>query len=222
MTGDYTVRVTAVTPAPDSLDTGSGWEFKVSIYSDFCFMATISVTAPSEVQEYSYTSDGTSLSLDSVVVNPPECSVTYTCLSAAGDDPDVACGDAGLVSLDSDTGSLNFNSNDMAKYSPGEYTFTIRASISDYASIMSDFTYTIIFTNPCPTASFVVLNSRPFDYMVYILGEAEQTQLFNVDQIVQLDTQVDCGVVSFVFMDEIGAPLDNQLFVVRDDPSSTD
>ena len=222
MTGDYTVKVTAITPAPESLDTGVGWEFKVSIYSDYCFMATLSVTAPSDAQEYSYTSDGAILSLESVAVNPPECSVTYTCLSVVGNDPDVTCGDAGLVSLDSDTGSLSFNSYDMAKYSPGEYTFTIRASISDYPSIMTDFTYTIILTDPCPTASFVTLNSRPFDDMVYVLGEAEQTQRFDVDKIVKLNTQVDCGVVSFVFMDENGAPLDNTFFVVSDDPSSTD
>ena len=42
MVGDYTVRVTYMTPAAESIDTDTGWEFIVSIKSP-CLDAALTI-----------------------------------------------------------------------------------------------------------------------------------------------------------------------------------
>ena len=70
-----------------------------------------------------------------LLVDPPVCSVTFECLSVIGEDPDVQCEDKDTVTFSTLTGQLTFKTNDMIKYTPGSYIFTMRGTVGETVPI---------------------------------------------------------------------------------------
>ena len=99
----------------------------------------------------------------------------------------------------------------MDEFSPGEYTFNLQAISGDK---IADFTYSLILTDPCNTASLNVFQQEPLIDMQYDLGTEKVTQKFNVNDIFSLETNVDCGVISLEFTDEKGMPLSDEIFSI--------
>ena len=56
--------------------------------------------------------------------------------------------------------------------------------------------------------------------MQYTLGTDPVSQPFDHENIVEIDTKVDCGKINFKFIDEYGAPLDDQIFQVETDETN--
>ena len=71
--------------------------------------------------------------------------------------------------------------------------------------------------NPCPAASFIILQESPFTDIQYIMGNDRVSHPFDYKNIVELDTKVDCGKINFEFIDENGELLNEKIFQVEED-----
>lgn len=85
-----------------------------------------SLTAPSQPAPklYYYTEGGATVYINSLVVYPPVCEITYECVSVdsmgtANTGSDVQCSDPGTLTFDPATGRIFFESTDINAYRPG-------------------------------------------------------------------------------------------------------
>ena len=154
------------------------------------------------------------------VVEPIICAITYSCavkssptLPSGTDLCDVA-EDAASGVFDKITGNYDFSSLDMAKYPPGDYTFTITATVGD-KTVSKDFTVT--FVDPCPTTT-LTLNS-PFVDKTYNLRDPQIDQKWDIDTVLSKVTAVDCGAITVKIYDNDSpsTPLDSILSDIRVD-----
>ena len=65
-----------------------------------------------------------SITVNSLIVDPPVCPITFECVSVEsltddGGDSDVKCDDPDNLSFDTSTGELTFQTTDMELYAPG-------------------------------------------------------------------------------------------------------
>ena len=139
--------------------------------------------------------------INDFVVDPPVCPVTYECISI--DDPDsiFTCVSDEIFNIDNATGQITVQSSDMAKYRPGDYLVTLRGSAGTVFPVFVDTTFTLSLINPCPTAALSNLQKEPFLSVTYTLGDESIDQTFSIDNLVSLDTPVDCGPILISFID---------------------
>lgn len=105
-------------------------------------------------------------------VDPPVCPITFECINVVGNYQSVNC-NAELVYLDPLTGSVTFNTQRMATFPPGDYTFTMRGTTGLVDLISTDFTFTLTMTDPCPTSTLTNIAEFPFIDVRYTLGRPE-------------------------------------------------
>ena len=70
--------------------------------------------------------------------------------------------------------------------------------------------------NPCPRSYLSNLLETPFNDVIYLLGEVENMQEVAKQDLVALDTKVNCGPIIFEFYSDSNTALDSDLFVVTD------
>lgn len=87
-----------------------------------------SLTDPGQIEsrEYFYTKGGPPFRVDSFIVDPPVCDVSYECISAS------CLTDAVRFKPD---GSLVYETIDLDAYPPGEIEFTIRGTVGTLVPI---------------------------------------------------------------------------------------
>ena len=90
----------------------------------------------------------------------------------------------------------------MLKYTPGSYEFTVRASVGSEVAVSTEFTFNFTLVDPCPTSTLKSLQDFPFIDLRYTLGRNSLEQKFAIANLVELDTQVDCGEIKIEFIDE--------------------
>ena len=70
--------------------------------------------------------------------------------------------------IDPKTGRYEFETSDIAKYYPGQYTFEITGSIG---SKSVSITFVLTLVDPCPDVMLHINEPDPFQNKTYILGE---------------------------------------------------
>ena len=87
--------------------------------------------------------------------------------------------------------------------------FSIRASVGEVTPQTTDFSYILNLMDPCPNTSFTIIDAEPFDNMKYKMGEdyGPISQPYDVASIVELETQLECGLIDIEFTDGLGNPL---------------
>ena len=116
--------------------------------------ASIQATDQSDPAEYFYTPGGSTFTVNPFLVDPPICPVTYECITVTGKNLNAPCDNlADSIVFSPTTGRLTFLTDDMEKYEPGSYIFTMRGTVGESAPISADFAFTLILSNPCPIAS---------------------------------------------------------------------
>ena len=78
-----------------------------------------------------------------------------------------------------------------------------------------DITLTLRLINPCPTATLSNLRRDPFFSVKYSLGDEPINQPYRINNLVRLNTVVDCGPVKLTFIDQNGLPLNPNAFSVE-------
>ena len=125
-----------------------------------------SLTDPGQkARKYFYTKGGLSFSVESFVVDPAVCDVTYECISAS-------C-QFEAVQQFTKTGDLVFETTDLIGYPPGEIEFTIRGTVGTLVPISQLTTITITLVNPCNTVTTSSKTQFPIEDMRYELGRPQ-------------------------------------------------
>ena len=86
-------------------------DLEMKIFIEDPCLRPASISAPflnDQVEEYFYTTSGATFNVNSLVIDPPVCFATFECLSITGTDLVLACDDPRTVSLNTETGRLNF------------------------------------------------------------------------------------------------------------------
>ena len=106
----------------------------------------------------------------------------------------------------------------MQTYLAGSFDFQFTGTVGDKSLT---FIRTIVFIDPCLTAS-VSLQTSPFSDYEYILRADAKTFEWEYADILTIDTQVDCGAISVDFFNsEDESALDLNLFSdVRSDTNN--
>ena len=75
-----------------------------------CLRPASITTSGSQIdpQEYFYTAEGTTFNVNSIVIDPPVCAITYECLTVTGSDSGVKCEDKDSITFSTKTGRLYF------------------------------------------------------------------------------------------------------------------
>lgn len=145
---------------------------------DPCLAPTISVPAQSDPAEYKYTASAPQAEFTVVpfVVTPADCLTTYTCLTTGGP---ASFADLCAISAGSTVGNFNastlvwsFSSTDVVGVPEGTYQITITATTGTNSDQTLSHDFTLLLTNPCPTATLSLSASSPFTDSVYSVGEA--------------------------------------------------
>ena len=53
--------------------------------------------------------------------------------------------------------------------------------------------------------------------MQYFLNYTSISQPFDTENLISVDTRIDCGPIEFEFIDQFGKPIDDKLFFVAYD-----
>ena len=104
------------------------------------------------------------------VVQPPICTVEYSCKVIAGSRLDLCQISDGSTHgiFDPITGSYQFYSTDMVNYKPGEYTFEITGTVGT-KSATAFFTMTL--ADPCPTTKLTITKPNSLRDQIYTLRD---------------------------------------------------
>ena len=103
----------------------------------------------------------------------------------------------------------------MANYPAGVYGLLITGTVG---TKFDSFVLSITLVDPCSTAQITLLDSPIVDD-TYSLRDVDQSQPWDYANVLTIDTQVDCGLISVDFFNEDGSDsaLDTSLFSdVRD------
>lgn len=149
--GDYQVLVTAITPAKESVDTGIGWSFSVSIRSR-CAEATITfdpIILPDPLSYVaSFPADVQTIDEAKVTVADDIallCPFGFEYVLGTQDDSTI---DAELFSFDSSTMTLNTVATVPEKV--GEYALAFYAHFAGFPILPTNkFDFTVIVIDPC-------------------------------------------------------------------------
>jgi len=102
----------------------------------------------------------------------------------------------------------------MAKYRPGVYEFTFRASTGSVVPISTQFKFNLTLVDPCSTAKILSTNLFSFADMSYTLGNEAIRQAYAVQSLFSLNIAVDCGLIGVEFVSGDGEPIDDKIFSV--------
>ena len=143
-------------------------------------------------------------------VDPPICPIFYSCLTTPQNLCQLADG-ATSAQFTQSTGRYTFSSIDTANYPPGMYTLTITATSGAKSE---PFAVQLELIDPCFTVDLGQKPS-PFNDATYVLRDPPAQQVWQVSQLIDPQTQVDCGPVTVEFFnaDASKTPIDSTLFV---------
>jgi hypothetical protein len=105
-------------------------------------------------------------------------------------------------SFDPNTGVFTFSTQDQTNFPPGNYDFTVTATIGQTST---DVTFTMSLTNPCAQATVSIANDPFEDSYTYVLRESALQIPFVRTSIGSSSTQVDCGAPVLTFMTSTGS-----------------
>ena len=74
----------------------------------------------------------------------------------------------------------------MARFPPGDYTFTLRATTGLVDKMSTDFSFTLTMSDPCPTTTLANIVEFPFLDVRYTLGRPEIKQPFDYQNFFEL------------------------------------
>ena len=161
-------------------------------------------------------------SFASFSVYPSICQITYECAMSDQSSKDL-CNVSGAkttTTFDQTTADYYLSSINMQYYPPGPYEFTITGRVG---SQTAEFTWTLTLVDPCPS-SISLKQPMPFEDVEHALREPKKDNFWSLDDLIQFDTQVNCGetFVTFIYGgDKEGQAFDSALFNdYRDDQNS--
>ena len=166
-------------------------------------LSPIWISIPKQISQltYYYSGDSPALSFqpEGVTVSPFICSFEYKCEIISGPRADL-CNvvDGSTVGQFSViNGRFDFQSTSMQEFSSGTYTMQI--TVQSIASA-EQFTIEILLESPCLAAEILMLPT-PFIDQIYVLGDAPTWQPWNSDQLVNVESPIECGPVSVEIYD---------------------
>ena len=98
-------------------------------------------------------------------------------------------------------------------YPPGHYTIKLRGKAGFEEPLSAEVDLTLILTNPCETSILQTNLADPFQDVSYTVGFNAIEYAFSVDELVRLNTQVDCGPIGVGFVNLDGSKPNNKLFM---------
>ena len=148
-------------------------DFDVKLIDPCLNLATIIATTQTNPADYAYTgaSPFASFSLNPFTISPLFCVPTYSCLVIAGSSDMCSISGATTATFNTDTGSYQLSTTDIAKFVPGVYSFKITATVGSTTNFIN---FDLKLVDPCPTAT-ITLKASPFVDESKFLGAAETT-----------------------------------------------
>ena len=164
------------------------------------------------VPDFFYTGNSPAavFTMNPFIVDPPICTVTYSCSVISGPRFDLCAIIDGATKgvFNTITGDYAFESTDMANYLPGVYQFEITGTVGAKSDkIVVD----IRLVDPCPT-TVINLEPSPFVDETYVLRDPTSTQSWDPSNLFTDDSDVDCGSISLDFLNADGTVLDPTIF----------
>ena len=97
------------------------------------------------------------------------------------------------------TGNYEFYSIEMANYEPGSYTFEITGTVGTKSATA---TFVMTLVDPCPTTVLTITQPDPFSDQTYILRAEQIDQSWDINNLIEKATLVDCGALTVEFIND--------------------
>ena len=149
-------------------------------------------------KDYFYTIKGVQMSVTPFEIDPPICHIRYQCSEIRGKSHDLTCD---KLTFDEESGSLSFQTLDMKTYRPGTYTIKIRGSSGFESQLSAEVDLKLTLKNPCQKALFQTHLTSPFQDSSYTIGVNSIEFAFDKNELVKINTLVDCGPIEIDFVD---------------------